>query len=141
MPTPVPPEVLTAARAAAEDSLVRFAAGDTSVTDEEALAYRNLIPRSQALGCPQPGIPVRKTQAGPVDLEGIREAVDSSTLALIEQAIEAKDAARFAAAYRLSLEGCYSCHKASEKPNLRPQIPTQPEVHIINFDSTARWPQ
>ena len=30
-------------RAAAEDSLVRYAAGDTSVTDEEALAYRNLI--------------------------------------------------------------------------------------------------
>jgi hypothetical protein len=43
MPTPVPPEVLAAARAAAEDSLVRYAAGDTSVTDEEALVYRNLI--------------------------------------------------------------------------------------------------
>ncbi|HEX7670261.1 MAG TPA: hypothetical protein VF395_11785 [Polyangiaceae bacterium] len=43
MPTPVPPEVLAAARAAAENSLVRYAAGDTSVTDEEARAYRNLI--------------------------------------------------------------------------------------------------
>jgi hypothetical protein len=86
-------------------------------------------------------IPVRKAQAGPVDLEGIREAVDSSTLTLIEQAIQAKDAARFAAAYKLSLEGCYSCHKASEKPYLRPQVPTQPEVHIINFDPTAGWPQ
>jgi hypothetical protein len=43
MPTPVPPEVLAAARAAAENSLVRYAAGDTSVTDEEALVYRNLI--------------------------------------------------------------------------------------------------
>jgi hypothetical protein len=40
---PFPPEVLAAARAAAEDSPVRYAAGDTSVTDEEALAYRNLI--------------------------------------------------------------------------------------------------
>jgi hypothetical protein len=43
MPTPVPSEILAAARAAAEGSLVRYAAGDTSVTDEEALAYRNLI--------------------------------------------------------------------------------------------------
>jgi hypothetical protein len=86
-------------------------------------------------------IPVRKAQAGPVDLEAIREAVDSSTLAMIEQAIEAKDAARFEAAYKLALEGCYSCHKASEKPYLRPQIPTQPEVHIINFNPTGGWPQ
>jgi len=86
-------------------------------------------------------IPVRKAQAGPVDLEGIREAVDSSTLAPLEKVIEAKDGTRFTAAYKLSLEGCYSCHKASEKPYLRPQISTQPEVHIINFNPTAGWPQ
>src|SRR6266542_1859369 len=32
----------------------------------------------------------------------------------------------FTRAYRLTLEGCYSCHKASDKPYLRPRIPEQP---------------
>jgi len=35
----------------------------------------------------------------------------------------------------------YSCHKASEKPCLRPQIPEQPEARIINFDPGAKWPE
>ena len=60
MPTPVPPEVLAAARAAAEDSLVRYAAGDASVTDEEALAYRNLIQRVASQ--------VAEAGSGPMDL-------------------------------------------------------------------------
>ena len=85
--------------------------------------------------------PVRKTQAGDVDLEGIREAFDTSSLADLQHAIEAKDAARFAETYRLALEGCYACHKASEKPFLRPQVPSQPEQHIINYDPKAKWPQ
>jgi len=86
-------------------------------------------------------IPVRKTQAGDVDLDGIREAFDSSSLAGIQQAIEAHDAARFTSAYKLALEGCYSCHKASEKPFLRPHVPTEPEVKIMNLDPNAKWPQ
>jgi len=86
-------------------------------------------------------IPVRKTQAGEVDLDGIREAFDTSSLAAVQQAIEAADNARFAESYKLALEGCYSCHKASEKPLLRPQIPSQPEVGIINLDPNAKWPQ
>jgi hypothetical protein len=56
MPTPVPPEVLAAARAAAEESLIRFAAGDTSVTDEEALAYRNLIHALKLSGVRSPAM-------------------------------------------------------------------------------------
>jgi len=86
-------------------------------------------------------IPVRTTQAGDVDSDGIREAFDTSSLVSIEQAIEAKDAARFAKEYRFALEGCYSCHKASEKPFLRPQIPSQPEVKIMNLDPGATWPR
>jgi hypothetical protein len=86
-------------------------------------------------------IPVRKTEAGDVDLDGIREAFDTSSLAEVQQAIDAKDAARFGAAYKLALEGCYSCHKASEKPFLRLQVPARPEVQIINFDPGVRWPQ
>ena len=50
----------------------------------------------------------------------------------------AKD--RFTRAYRLTLEGCYSCHKASDKPYLRPRIPEQPASRIINFDPAATWP-
>jgi hypothetical protein len=56
MPTPVPPEVLAAARAAAEDSLVRFAARDTSVTDEETLAYKNLIQALKLSGVRSPAM-------------------------------------------------------------------------------------
>ena len=29
---------------------------------------------------------------------------------------------------------------ASEKPFLRPQVPTQPETQIVNFDPNATWP-
>ena len=86
-------------------------------------------------------VPVRRTKAGPVELEGIRQAFDSSSLAGIERAIDGKDAPGFADAYKLALEGCYACHKAAEKPFLRPQVPTQPEVQIVNFDPDAKWPQ
>jgi cytochrome c553 len=39
-----------------------------------------------------------------------------------------------------ALEGCYTCHKASDKPYLRPRIPEAPEAKIINFDPAAVWP-
>jgi hypothetical protein len=86
-------------------------------------------------------IPVRKTKAGDVDLRGILEAVDNSLLSAIQKAIQAEDTSKFANAYGLTLEGCYSCHKASEKPYLRPQIPLTPPQPIINFDPDAKWPQ
>jgi hypothetical protein len=85
-------------------------------------------------------IPRRKVSTGELDLEGIREAFDAGYLTRVQQAIDAKDAARFAEAYKSSLEGCYACHKASEKPFLRLQVPTQPDTHIVNFDPNATWP-
>lgn len=85
-------------------------------------------------------IPKRKVSTGEVDLEGIRQAFDSGYLTGVQQAIDAKDAARFAEAYKFSLEGCYACHKASEKPFLRPQVPPQSEAQIVNFDPNATWP-
>jgi len=39
------------------------------------------------------------------------------------------------------LEACYSCHKASGKPYLRPMIPTVPPQSIITYDPNAKWPQ
>jgi len=86
-------------------------------------------------------IPVRKTKAGEVDLRGILEAVDNTMLNEIQKAIEQQDVKKFGATYRQSIEGCYSCHKASEKPYLRPQIPEQPEARILNFDPEAKWPE
>ncbi|SRR6266511_249733 len=86
-------------------------------------------------------IPVRKTKAGEVDLRGILEGVDNTMLSEIQTAIEKQDAKTFSATYKQTIEGCYSCHKASEKPYLRPGIPKQPEVRIINFDPEAKWPE
>jgi len=40
----------------------------------------------------------------------------------------------FTGAYRHTIEGCYACHKASDKPYLRPRIPEPPESRIINVD-------
>jgi hypothetical protein len=62
-------------------------------------------------------------------------------LAAVKDAIDKKDNEKFAIAYRRSIEGCYSCHKASEKPFIRQQVPAALTEHIINFDPTAKWPE
>jgi hypothetical protein len=86
--------------------------------------------------------PVRTTKAGSqVDLKGILQAIDNSFLSEIDTAITNKDASAFKTAYQQTLEGCYACHKACEKPFLRPQIPAAPGVSILNFDPNAAWPQ
>src|SRR5882724_10208644 len=86
--------------------------------------------------------PVRTTKAGgEVDLKGILQAIDNSLLTEIDGAITNKDEAKFKAAYRQTLEGCYACHNACEKPFLRPQVPSAPSVTILNFDPNATWPE
>jgi len=84
---------------------------------------------------------VRRWFAGDLDLKGILDAVDNTFLSALQKTIEAKDATKFATAYRQTIEGCYSCHKAAEKPYLRLQIPDHPEAPIINFDPAAKWPE
>jgi glucose/arabinose dehydrogenase len=80
--------------------------------------------------------PVRKTEAGAnVDLNGILEAVDNTLLAEVDKAIENKDVASFKTAYRHTIEGCYACHSACEKPFLRVQVPDAPSATIINFSA------
>lgn len=86
-------------------------------------------------------IPVRKTQAGDVDLRAILEAVDNTLLVSVDDAIKATDGAAFEAAYRQTIEGCYACHKASDKPFLHPHIPGEPAERILNFDPHAAWPK
>lgn len=85
--------------------------------------------------------PIRKDNAGrDINLPGILEAFENSQLTQMKKAVDGKDKAAFTAVYKESLTMCYSCHRASDKPYLRPQIPTMPEAGIINFDPKADWP-
>jgi hypothetical protein len=87
-------------------------------------------------------IPMRKDNAGnDVDVQVILEAFENGPLTKLEEAIAAKNGAEFESNYRSTLEGCYACHKAADKPFIRPQIPSQPETPIINFDPHADWPR
>jgi hypothetical protein len=76
-----------------------------------------------------------------VNLVPIFESIDTSALKAVADAIQSQNSAAFSAAYRTTLEACYSCHKASGKPYLRPTVPTVPTQSIINFDGAATWPQ
>jgi hypothetical protein len=78
--------------------------------------------------------PVRKTQAGDVNLKGILDAVNNSLLALVDQAITNKDVANFRTAYRQTIEGCNACHTACERSYIRLQVPNAPSMTIIHFD-------
>jgi hypothetical protein len=86
--------------------------------------------------------PVRKLSTGQeVSMTNILDSLEGEggPLALVKQEVERKDLPRFQAAYRTMLEGCYACHKASEKSFLRPKVPTS-MADIINFDPAAKWP-
>ncbi|MEX2137630.1 MAG: hypothetical protein WD894_00085 [Pirellulales bacterium] len=87
-------------------------------------------------------IPKRKDLAGrEIDLPAILQAFENTPLKQLEDSIKANDKTKFDEAYRFTLESCYACHKASDKPFIRPQMPSQPEAHIINFDPKADWPK
>jgi hypothetical protein len=87
-------------------------------------------------------IPKRKDTAGvEIDLEAILQAFENSPWTQLRDAISAKNTAAFDKAYRFALETCYACHRASDKPFLRLQIPAQPETPIVNFDAKADWPR
>jgi hypothetical protein len=78
--------------------------------------------------------PIRKDPDGrDVDLRSIFQAVDASLFAAVKVAIEQQSTERFATAYKNSLDGCYTCHKSSGKPFLRPIVPTAPAQTIIDF--------
>jgi hypothetical protein len=83
----------------------------------------------------------RDTKAGKIDLKAIAEALENAQLKDMQKAIAARDRDRCVKLYDDALTGCYACHTASEKPYLRPQRPTAPETHVINFDPRAREPR
>ena len=86
--------------------------------------------------------PVVRGQDGKdVDIKGIFDGVDTSSLAAVKAAIEKKESAPFAAAYKTMLESCYACHKSVGRPYLRPMIPHTSAQSVINVDPNATWPQ
>ncbi len=86
-------------------------------------------------------IPIRKDSRGQdVNLVNILEAFENSQLTELKQVIDRKDRAGFERVYKVSLTGCYACHKASDKPYLRPRVPEAPASPVINFDPKADWP-
>jgi hypothetical protein len=85
--------------------------------------------------------PTTKTPEGEVvNLQGIFDGIDTSSLPMLKKSIEDKNLAEFTSAYKLMLEACYSCHKSAGRPYLRPMIPTVPPQSIINYSSDASWP-
>ena len=76
-----------------------------------------------------------------VDLKSIYDAIDTSSLMMVREAIEKQNSAQFVAAYKTMLESCYSCHKSAGKPMIRPQIPAAQALTIVNLDPGATWPQ
>ncbi len=86
-------------------------------------------------------IPIRKDNRGQdVNLENILQAFENSQLKELKAAIDGKNQSRFEAVYKESLTACYSCHKAADKPYLRPHVPSEPASRIMNFDPKAQWP-
>jgi hypothetical protein len=86
-------------------------------------------------------IPIRKDNQGrDINLGNILEAFENSQLTQLKGTIDGKNKAGFEKVYKESLTVCYSCHKAADKPYLRPQIPTEPASRIMNFDPKADWP-
>jgi len=86
-------------------------------------------------------IPIRKDNQGrDINLGNILEAFENSQLAQLKGTIDRKDKTAFEKVYRESLTMCYACHKATDKPYLRPQVPTEPASRIMNFDPGANWP-
>jgi hypothetical protein len=83
-------------------------------------------------------IPVRKDNANQdIDLRTILEAVENSQLKQLDEAIKAQDRSRFADVYKMTLESCYSCHKAADKPFITLHIPSMPADPMIDFDPNA----
>ena len=76
-----------------------------------------------------------------VDISGIFDGIDTSSLAAVKTAIEKQDSLQFAATYKTMLESCYACHKSVGRPYIRPMIPQTSVMPLLNFDPNATWPQ
>jgi hypothetical protein len=82
--------------------------------------------------------PTTKTPDGDVvNLQGIFDGLDTSSLAMLKKSIDDKNLDEFTSNYKLTLDGCYSCHKSAGKPYLHPVVPTVPPQSIIAYNPDA----
>lgn len=82
--------------------------------------------------------PTTKTPAGEVvNLQGIFDGLDTSSLAMLKKSIDDKNEEEFTSMYKLMLDGCYSCHKSAGRPYLHPVVPTVPPQSIITYTPDA----
>jgi hypothetical protein len=78
--------------------------------------------------------PSPKTPDGEVvNLQGIFDGIDTSSLAMLKKSIEDKNEQEFTSAYKLMLDSCYSCHKSAGRPYLRPVVPSVAPQSIISY--------
>ena len=77
----------------------------------------------------------------PVDMKATFDGIDHGSLTTLKAAIDKKDSKQFVDEYKHLLEDCYSCHKAANRPYLRPMIPVAGQQSIINADPAATWPE
>jgi len=79
-------------------------------------------------------IPKRKdAESREINLQGILTALEPSTFKDLDASLKEKDKTKFAAAYKAQLEGCMSCHRASNKPYLRLHVPDRADAGILEF--------
>ncbi len=80
-------------------------------------------------------IPIRKDKAErEIKLQDILQAVENTLVKELQDSIQAQDQPKFTLAYKTMLEsGCYSCHKAVDKPYLTLKLPDQPAEPMVDF--------
>jgi hypothetical protein len=70
--------------------------------------------------------PTTKTPEGEVvNLQGIFDGIDTSSLPVLKKAIDDKNLEEFTSMYKLMMESRSACHKSASRPYLRPMIPTR----------------
>lgn len=77
--------------------------------------------------------PIRKTSSGDLDLQAMWQTIDAGYFVPLKTTISNKNGAAFSEQYKLTMNGCYACHVAAEKPYLRPHIPDAPASQMIEM--------
>jgi hypothetical protein len=78
--------------------------------------------------------PVRRlSSGGPLELRPMLQGIENSGLASVKAALEKRDRSAFEQAYRQTMNECFACHQAAEKPYLRPHVPESAASRMIEF--------
>jgi hypothetical protein len=79
-------------------------------------------------------IPVRKDREGrEVDLGAILGALEQTSLKDLDEAVKAKEKAKFTAAYKGQMENCMACHRATSKEYIRLHVPERADAGMVEF--------